>query len=279
MQKKRYIALTLAFALVFTMFVGFSAEQASAASGKYEVPTKVVHYYNDSDSDDVETAVWGKAGSDAFTYNAKGYVTAQGKWKTKWTLKGSKRVKATTGSKKLKAIAKSTYKSGKLKTIAFTQYNKNGKVTGKGTENYSNAKGSKGWIAKISGNKSGTKYSIAYTYTFYSNGLPKTVKETAKVSGSKYVTVYSFNSKGLVTKIKAKYGTTTFKYKYDENGKAIERYSYEDGFLMYKDKFVYNGVRTNDKKTLIGTINTSGAGDASSFVRDALAPSYPWLAK
>lgn len=281
MQKRRYISLILVFALVLSMFVGLSNAQVSAASTKYEVPSKVVHYSNEAEDDleSVDKAVWKKAGSDSFKYNAKGYVTAQGKWKTKWALKGSKRVKAKTGSKTLRAVAKSVYKKGKLTSIAFTQYNKKGKVVGKGTEKYSRTKASKGWIAKIAGNKGGTKYTITYTYKFHSNGMPKTIKEVEKAYGGKFATIYSFNDKGLVTKVKTKYETTTFKYKYDENGRAAERYTYTDGMLMFKDVLVYSGDSTTEKKTFVGAINTNNMCNVSSFVRDALAPSYPWLAK
>ena len=280
MQKKRFVALTLAFALVLTMFVGLSAEPVSAASATYEVPVKIIYYSNEAtdDVESIEKAVWKYAGSDTFTYNTKGYVTAQGSLKTKWTLKGSKRVKAKTGSKKLGSIARSTYKSGKLKSVAFKLYNKKGKSIGKGTEKYSRAKGSKGWISKISGKNGKIKYTVSYTYTFYSNGLPKTIKETSRVRGSKFVTTYGFNSNGFIASVKTKYGTTKYIYKY-AGVKPVERYVYDDGFLMSKEVLVYGGKYTRDKKTYIGTINTNSMNDVSSFVRDALPPLYPWLAK
>ena len=279
MQKRRFVAMALAFALVFSMFVGISTEPVSAATKKYEVPDKVIHYSNEAteDFESVENAVWKKMDADAFKYNKKGYVTKH-YWNTKWTLKGSKRVKAKSGSKKQGCISKSTYKKGKLKTITFTMYNKKGKSIGKGTEKYSTSKSSKGWIAKISGNKAGTKYTITYKYKFYSNGMPKTIKETERDRGGKFVKTYSFNSKGFITKIKTKDVTIKFSYKY-KNGKVVERYGYEDGFLMCKDKFVYNGKTTKDKKTYVGTINANGMDYVSSFARDALPPAWPWLAK
>ena len=279
MQKRRFVAMALAFALVFSMFVGISTEPVSAATKKYEVPDKVIHYSNEAteDFESVENAVWKKMDADAFKYNKKGYVTKH-YWNTKWTLKGSKRVKAKSGSKKQGCVSKSTYKKGKLKTITFTMYNKKGKSIGKGTETDSTSKSSKGWITKISGKKGSAKYTVTYRYKFYSNGLPKTIKETEKAYGGKYVRTYSFNSKGLVTKVKSKDMTTKYTYKY-EGGKVVERYVYMDGFLMYRDKFVYSGKKTKDKKTFVGTINANDMEDVSSFVRDALAPAWPWLAK
>ena len=71
MQKRRFIALTLAFALVLSMFVGLSTAPVSAASTKYEVPSKVVHYSNEAEDDleSVDKAVWKKAGSEKSLIN------------------------------------------------------------------------------------------------------------------------------------------------------------------------------------------------------------------
>ena len=280
MQKRRFVALTVAFALVLSIFVGVSTEQVSAASKKYEVPVKVIHYSNGAYEDDgsIEKAVWSKDDTETFKYNKKGYVTSQAGVKTSWTLKGSKRVKATTGSKKWMGIGKSTYKSDKLQSIAFTLYNKNGSVFGRGTEKYSSTRASKGWISKISGGIAGRKYTVTYAYKFYSNGMPKTIKVTEKENGETFVAIYSFNSKGLITKVKGSYDTTKYTYKY-KGGKPVERYAFSDGMLIYRDKLVYGGKYTNDRKTYVGIINTNMMNDVSLFVRDAIPPMYPLLAK
>lgn len=279
MQKRKTISLALIAALIVTMFVGVSAEPVNAASKKYEVPDKVICYSNEAteDVDSIEKAVWKKADTSTYKYNKKGFCTAQGKVKTKWKLKGSKPVTSKTGSKKYGGIGKASYKKGKLKKISFTVYNKKGKSIGKVTEKYSTAKSSKGWIAKITGNKLGTKYSISYKYKFYSNGMPKTIKETEKAYGEKYVKTFSFNNKGLITKIKSKYESVTFQYKYSGD-RVTERYIYADGFLMNKEVFVYSGKTTKNKKTYVGVMSNS-CMDSFSAARDVLPQPYPWLAK
>jgi hypothetical protein len=279
MLKKRLVSLTLAAALVLTMFAGVSAIPVNAASGKYELPVKVITYYNEATENlgSLENAVWKKQGTETYKYNKLGYCTECRKIKTKWTLKGSKRVKAKTGSKKSCGVSRSTYRKGKLKSVSFKIYSPKGKLLGRVSEKYKTTKSSKGWITRLTGNKAGTKYTVTYKYKFHSNGMPKTIKETEKAYGKKYTKTYSFNSNGLITRVKSKDETVTFQYKY-ENGRVSERIVSTDGMIFCKDVFVYDGVSTKDKKTFLGIMSISNLTECTA-VRDALPQDFPWLAK
>lgn len=274
MSKNRMTALLLTLAMAFTLVFSVSAVPVNAAK-KIESPSKVIVYYNDYEGSNptIDNAIWKKSDTTAFKYNSKGYVTAQGKVKTKWTIKSKKPTKAVTGTVKQRAKSVYNYKKGKLKTATYRMYNKSGKVVLKATETYTYKKS---WITKISGDKGGTKYTDSYTYTFYSNGSPKRAIEKFRAYGETYKTVFYFNKKGLLTKIKMDDFEQTFKYKYDDQGRVIEKVEYFDGDPMGKTIYKYDGSTARNKKTYMAVVNYY---DYFAGLKDVLPSQYMGLAK
>lgn len=270
---KRMNTLFITVAMVMTMIIGSSVIAVDAAGAEYEAPVRADFYYNDAESG---TPVWKLSDTTTYRYNAKGNLIAADEYKSKWKYnKKGKVVKVTTGSKKMRARSVSTYKKGKLSKSVITIYNKKGKVTAKGTETF---KYKKGWIKKNSGKMKGNKYVMNYAFTFYSNGIPRTLTVREKVGGSTYNVSVSFNDKGLVTVSKTKGSKDTIAYSFDSNGRVAEKIVYMDGFTdpMYRTVYTYSGSRNADKKTYLGVMNDDYLYGSA---RDVVPSAYGTIAK
>ena len=271
MRRRRAVALFTAAVLTVTAVIAISAVPVNAANTKTEIPNKVIVYYNDysGEKPTVKNAEWKKDGSYRFKYSKKGFITYDSGCSIKWTVKNNKAAKAVAGSKSIQAISTSTYNKGKLKKVLYKLYDENGKLDEKGSEQYSYKKD---WISNISGSIYGKKYKISYTYKFYSNGLPKTVVEKYADPDLSLKTTYSFNKKGLLTKEKSEYLNNTFKYKYDDKGRVIEKITYDDGTPWYRTVYKYDGKTARDKKTYMAVINYP---DFHNPVRDVKPDTNP----
>lgn len=275
MRKRRIMALLTAFAVTFAMVITVSTAQVNAAKTKYEVPSKAIVYSNDFVGADptMDNAKWEKGDVEKYDYK-KGFVTRFDKLKCKWTInKKGKPTKVRAGSKKFGASSTGTYKNGKLSSVAFRMYNKKGTLVGKTNETY---KYKKGWVSKVSGSINGYSYTASYTYRFYKNGVPRKVTETFKAYGDTTKQIYYFNKKGLITKIRYNDFITTFKYKYDDAGRVIEKITLDDDMPVYKTVYKYDGKTTKDRKTYMAIMNSP---DFDGAVRDVLPSAYPLLAK
>lgn len=276
MRKRRIMALLTTFTVTFAMVITVSTAQVNAAKTKYEVPSKAIEYSNDFVGADptMDNAKWEKGDVEKFEYNKKGFVTKYDNLKYKWTInKKGKPTKVRAGSKKFGASSVGTYKNGKLKSNLFRVYNKKGSLVGKYNETYGYTKG---WVSKVSGKINGYSYSASYKYTFYKNGVPKKMTQKFKAYGETDKSVYYFNKKGLITKIKYDDFVIKYKYKYDDAGRVIEKIMLDDDMPLNKTIYRYDGKTTKDLKTYMAVMNSP---DFDGAMRDVMPAVYPLLAK
>ena len=275
MRKRRTAALLTAAVLAFSTIIAVAAAPANAAS-KIAVPDRAIEYYNAYSGEDptIDNAEWEKTSSSRIKYNKKGYVTSGVDiGSAKWTLKNNKPASVKSGSKSLGGVSTAAYSKGKLKNISFKFYDDKGRSAGTATESVTYKKS---WISQISGNAGGDKYKVTYSCKFYSGSMPKTVVEKFAEPYSTVKKTYTFNKKGLLTKVRSKYDSQTFKYKFDKKGRVIERITYEDGIPAYKCVYKYGGSAVKDKKTYMAVMN---GPDLLGFFRDVRPSAFPLLAK
>ena len=282
-MRKRIISLVTAVTVIMTMVIATAVVSVDAGTS-YEVPVKITEWSDVSDG--TGTPKWEVGSTQTFKYDAKGNVKStsvvvynekgkvSGKWKVpvKWKYKGKKPVKVTAGGKKFKMAGVGTYNKGKLKKGVFKYYKK-GKAKTFATETYSYKKG---WISKVSGKKGNTKYTVTYSNTFYGNGMPKKMKVSEKAYGETFRKTIKFNKKGLVTSSKGKEFSETVKYTYDSEGRVTEALIADDGFVLYRATYTYNGTKTSKKKVYAGIMNQYFIDHA---VKDAVPVPNPYLAK
>lgn len=269
---KRITAMFITVAMVMTVVTASSVAAAYAAGAEYEAPVKVETYYNDSESD---VPVWKLDSTTEYQYNAKGNVSAVGKFRSKWKYdKKGRVVKVTTGSKKQKARSVYTYKKGRIRKGVVTFYRK-GKAAARGNETYVVKNG---WIRKYTEKIKGVKYTVKYSYTFYADGMPKSLTVSDKVKGSTGKTTVRFNELGLVTVSKSKYDKTSINYKLESGtGRVSEKIVSIDGMgPMYRTVYTYSGAKNASQKTYVGVMNDDFLLGAA---RDAVPSPYGLLAK
>lgn len=284
MMFKRAIAMLTVSALciVFTLTL---TTPVNAAQKQYDLPASSTEYIYQEEWDDdgnVTGGSWMSCGKSTYKYDKHGHmisVSVDGFLQEfNWSYKNDLPVKMTTGKKKQSVyVLKSFNKKGRLISLSSAFYDKKGKKTDTSID-LKYAYNKKGWISKSSFKWGGEKktYTAKYKYTFYKNGLPKTI--TASGAGANWKAI-KVNKKGLIKSITIpELPDCRYIYTYDKKGRVKTAILQEKDDGKWKDsvkyEYRYKKYKTTDKKAYFAAINLVKDNSGFDFLDDVVSNAH-----